>query len=168
MCCGVGVDELTDVIEAVVDGAADVEVDFDSPLPPLPPQPPRARAATAHANTFHFIPKNVAPTLLRSRSVSTPEIRIDPLTGLRAIVAGARAQRPGGGLSATPAPELDPAEDPFAEGNEQRTPPEVYAVRPNGGGPDTPGWTVRVVPNLYPGAVVVGSTRPARGHDRRG
>jgi UDPglucose--hexose-1-phosphate uridylyltransferase len=23
-------------------------------------------------------------------------------------------------------------------------------VRPDGGGPDTPGWTVRVVPNLYP------------------
>ena len=82
--------------------------------------------------------------------VSTPEIRIDPLTGLRAIVAGARAGRPGGGLRATPAPALDAAEDPFAEGNEDRTPPEVYAVRPGGGGPNTPGWTVRVVPNLYP------------------
>lgn len=82
--------------------------------------------------------------------MSTPEIRIDPLTGLRVIVAGARAQRPGGGLSATPAAALDPAEDPFAEGNEDQTPPEVSAVRPNGGGPNTPGWTVRVVPNLYP------------------
>ncbi|MBV9916004.1 MAG: GNAT family N-acetyltransferase, partial [Solirubrobacterales bacterium] len=48
--------------------------------------------------------------------MSAPEIRIDPLTGLRAIVAGARADRPGGELRATPAPELDPAEDPFAEG----------------------------------------------------
>jgi UDPglucose--hexose-1-phosphate uridylyltransferase len=79
-----------------------------------------------------------------------PEIRIDPLTGLRAIVAGDRATRPGGGLSAPPAPALDPETDPFAEGHEDRTPPEVYAVRPNGGAPDTPGWTVRVVPNLYP------------------
>jgi UDPglucose--hexose-1-phosphate uridylyltransferase len=26
----------------------------------------------------------------------------------------------------------------------------VYAVRPNGGAPNTPGWTVRVVPNLFP------------------
>jgi UDPglucose--hexose-1-phosphate uridylyltransferase len=26
----------------------------------------------------------------------------------------------------------------------------VYATRPNGGGADTPGWTTRVVPNLYP------------------
>jgi UDPglucose--hexose-1-phosphate uridylyltransferase len=79
-----------------------------------------------------------------------PEIRIDPLTGLRAIVAGDRASRPGGGLRAPVAPPLDPETDPFAEGHEDRTPPEVFAVRPNGGAPDTPGWTVRVVPNLYP------------------
>ena len=79
-----------------------------------------------------------------------PEIRIDPLTGQRAIVAGARAGRPGGELSATPPTPLDPETDPFAEGHEDRTPPEVYAVRPDGGEPNTPGWTVRVVPNLYP------------------
>jgi UDPglucose--hexose-1-phosphate uridylyltransferase len=78
------------------------------------------------------------------------EIRIDPLTGFRAIVAGDRAHRPGGGLSATPAPAIEREDDPFAEGHEDRTPPEVYAVRPSGGAPDTPGWTVRVVPNLYP------------------
>jgi UDPglucose--hexose-1-phosphate uridylyltransferase len=79
-----------------------------------------------------------------------PELRIDPLSGRRAIVAGARAGRPGGELSAPPVPPLDPETDPFAEGHEDRTPPEVYAMRPNGGGPNTPGWTVRVVPNLYP------------------
>ena len=79
-----------------------------------------------------------------------PELRIDPLSGRRAIVAGARAGRPGGELRATPAPEIDPSGDPFAEGHEDRTPPEVYAVRPNGGGPNSPGWLVRVVPNLYP------------------
>jgi UDPglucose--hexose-1-phosphate uridylyltransferase len=78
------------------------------------------------------------------------EIRIDPLTGLRAIVADDRARRPGGGLSATPPPALDRDSDPFADGHEDRTPPEVYAVRPGGGAPDTPGWTVRVVPNMYP------------------
>ncbi len=78
------------------------------------------------------------------------ELRIDPLTGQRALVAGARAQRPGGGLSATPAEALDREGDPFAEGHEDRTPPELYAVRPGGGAPDTPGWRVRVVPNLYP------------------
>jgi UDPglucose--hexose-1-phosphate uridylyltransferase len=79
-----------------------------------------------------------------------PEVRIDPLTGFRAIVAGDRVHRPGGELSATPAPAIARDDDPFAEGHEDRTPPEVYAVRPEGGGPNTPGWTVRVVPNLYP------------------
>jgi UDPglucose--hexose-1-phosphate uridylyltransferase len=79
-----------------------------------------------------------------------PEVRIDPLTGHKAIVAGDRASRPGGGLHAEPAEPLDPETDPFAEGHEDRTPPEVYAVRPGGGPADSPGWTVRVVPNLYP------------------
>ncbi len=79
-----------------------------------------------------------------------PELRIDPLTGLRAIVAAERADRPGGGPSTTPAEAIDPETDPFLEGHEDRTPPEVFAVRPGGGAPDTPGWTVRVVPNLYP------------------
>lgn len=79
-----------------------------------------------------------------------PEIRVDPLSGLRAIVAGDRATRPGGGLSAAPADPIDVASDPFAEGHEERTPPELFAVRPGGGTPDTPGWRVRVVPNLYP------------------
>jgi len=79
-----------------------------------------------------------------------PEVRIDPLSGQRAIIAGARAGRPGGELEATPAPAVDPASDPFAEGHEDRTPPEVYAVRPEGGARDGPGWAVRVVPNLYP------------------
>jgi UDPglucose--hexose-1-phosphate uridylyltransferase len=83
-----------------------------------------------------------------------PEIRIDPLSGHRTIVAGERSQRPGGAPTLTEAeraPEpIDPERDPFAEGNEDRTPPELYAVRPGGGVPDSPGWTVRVVPNLYP------------------
>ena len=79
-----------------------------------------------------------------------PEVRTDPITGLKTIIAADRATRPGGGLQATPADPLDPETDPFLEGHEDRTPPEVYAVRPGGGEPNTPGWTVRVVPNLYP------------------
>jgi UDPglucose--hexose-1-phosphate uridylyltransferase len=78
------------------------------------------------------------------------ELRVDPLTGLRSIIAAARADRPGGQFDLDPPPPIDPEHDPFAPGHEHQTPPEVYAVRPNGGGPDTPGWTVRVVPNLYP------------------
>jgi len=79
-----------------------------------------------------------------------PEVRVDPLTGLRAIVAAERANRPNAGLRAEAAPPLDPAGDPFAEGNEGKTPAEVFALREGGDGPDTPGWRVRVVPNLYP------------------
>lgn len=79
-----------------------------------------------------------------------PELRIDPLTGLKTIVAGERAGRPGGGFSADPQAPLDPDTDPFLEGHEDRTPPEVYALRAGQGGPDSPGWAVRVVPNLYP------------------
>ena len=63
-----------------------------------------------------------------------PELRVDPLSGQRAIVARDRAGRPGGGLSVAPPPAIDPESDPFAEGHEDRTPPELYAVRPNGGG----------------------------------
>jgi UDPglucose--hexose-1-phosphate uridylyltransferase len=89
-----------------------------------------------------------------------PELRVDPVSGDKVIVATERATRPGGGLRADPAPPLDPATDPFAEGHEDRTPPEVYALRPGGGPPDTPGWTVRVVPNLYP-ALALDAADPA-------
>jgi UDPglucose--hexose-1-phosphate uridylyltransferase len=88
-----------------------------------------------------------------------PELRVDPLTGLRSIVASERATRPGGGFHVDPPPPVDPETDPFAEGHEDRTPPELYAVRPAGGPPNSPGWTVRVVPNLYP-AVGPGSPAP--------
>ena len=39
---------------------------------------------------------------------------------------------------------------PFCGGSEDSTPPEVWAERPGGGHPDTPGWTARSVLNLYP------------------
>ena len=79
-----------------------------------------------------------------------PELRIDPLSGHRTIIAGERSRRPGGQPRCAPAEPIDPEQDPFAEGHEDRTPPELYALRPAGGAPDSPGWRVRVVPNLYP------------------
>jgi UDPglucose--hexose-1-phosphate uridylyltransferase len=81
-----------------------------------------------------------------------PELRQDPVTRQWVVVAPGRAQRPG----AAPTADVNlPTEDellscPFCEGREDRTPPETFAVRPAGGEPNTPGWTVRVVPNLYP------------------
>ena len=78
------------------------------------------------------------------------ELRIDPLSGHRTIVADERSRRPGGEPRCEPPEPIDPEKDPFAEGHEDRTPPELYALRPDGGPADSPGWTVRVVPNLYP------------------
>jgi UDPglucose--hexose-1-phosphate uridylyltransferase len=79
-----------------------------------------------------------------------PEVRVDPLSGRKVIVAGERSERPNGAPTCQPPAAIDPERDPFGEGHEDRTPPELYAVRPSGGPPDSPGWTARVVPNLYP------------------
>ena len=65
-------------------------------------------------------------------------------------MAGERSRRPGGEPTCSPPDPIDAERDPFAEGHEDRTPPELYAVRPAGGPADSRGWTVRVVPNLYP------------------
>jgi UDPglucose--hexose-1-phosphate uridylyltransferase len=55
---------------------------------------------------------------------------------------------------------------PFCEGREDRTPPEVFALPAEDRAPDTPGWRVRVVPNLYPAferqEVVIHSPRHVR------
>jgi UDPglucose--hexose-1-phosphate uridylyltransferase len=67
-----------------------------------------------------------------------------------------------------PPTPIDPGSDPFAEGHEDRTPPELYAVRPQGGAPDTPGWLVRVVPNLYPALRARGELAPQEPEPRPG
>ena len=85
-----------------------------------------------------------------SESSSAPEIRIDQLTGLRTLLAPGRAGRPGTLKPPESRPGTDPAQCPFCEGNEDRTPPEVDAIRPGGGAADGPGWLARTVPNLYP------------------
>ena len=79
-----------------------------------------------------------------------PELRIDPLSGHRTIVAGERSRRPGGAPRCEPPLPIERERDPFAEGHEDRTPPELYARRAPDSSPDGPGWTVRVVPNLFP------------------
>src|ERR1700685_3433382 len=82
-----------------------------------------------------------------------PEIRGAPRSGHKVIVAGERSLRPGGEPRCPAAQPIDVEKDPFAEGHEDRTPPELSAVRPDGGKTNSPGWTVRVVPNLYPALV---------------
>ena len=82
--------------------------------------------------------------------MSAPQVRIDQLTGLRSVLAPGRAERPDAFPAARIPPKAGGGECPFCDGHEDRTPPEVYAVRPGGGEANTPGWTSRVVPNLYP------------------
>jgi UDPglucose--hexose-1-phosphate uridylyltransferase len=78
-----------------------------------------------------------------------------------------RASRPGAAtLRVGPPTEEELATCPFCEGREDQTPPEVLAIAPPGREPDTPGWTVRVVPNKYPAfahhEVVIHSARHVR------
>jgi UDPglucose--hexose-1-phosphate uridylyltransferase len=79
-----------------------------------------------------------------------PDLRVDPLSGHKTIVAGERSRRPGAQPGCEAPETIDAEHDPFAEGHEDRTPPELDALRPGGGPPDSPGWVVRVVPNMYP------------------
>ena len=67
------------------------------------------------------------------------------------IVAGERAGRPGR-LASTfePRPPIDPESDPFLRGTRTGRRPRCTRCAPDGGAADTPGWKVRVVPNLYP------------------
>ena len=88
-----------------------------------------------------------------------PELRKDPIVGRWVIISTDRAKRPTdfvregvktkGGFC------------PFDYGNEGRTPSEILAYRPNSNGTsaqkDTPGWTVRVVPNKFPALGIEGN-----------
>ena len=77
------------------------------------------------------------------------EIRHDPLLDRWVILAPERAGRPQEKPGAPHASRTK--ECPFCEGNEKETPPELWARRDGrGAGPDSPGWTVRVVPNRFP------------------
>lgn len=84
---------------------------------------------------------------------ASPELRTDILTGRQCIIAPERAARPS---AFTPDPPLhrhasnSQPDDPFAEGNEQETPGERFALRAEDSKPNGPGWSLRVVPNRYP------------------
>lgn len=85
-----------------------------------------------------------------------PELRKDPIVGRWVIIATDRARRPtdfirervqirGSGFC------------PFCYGNESKTPPEILAYRSDGSRPNTPGWTLRVVPNKFPALGIEGT-----------
>ena len=90
-----------------------------------------------------------------------PELRKDPVVGRWVIISTERSRRPGHFTPESPGPGGN-GFSPFAEGREDMTPPEVWTDRPAGKPANSPGWTVRVVPNKFPALEIEGSL------DRRG
>jgi len=78
-----------------------------------------------------------------------PELRRDPVVGRWVSVAPGRAERPNALVRTLPDQD-DPASCPFCPGHEAMTPPELLVRRENGGAANTPGWSLRVVPNRFP------------------
>lgn len=95
--------------------------------------------------------------------MSAGEVRVDPLTGLRTIIAPGRAGRPHALAAVTPAGPVPVADDPFAPGHEDRTPPALLEVPHPEGRPGAGRWAVRVVPNRYP-ALTPDAADPERSH----
>ena len=84
-----------------------------------------------------------------------PELRKDPIVQRWVVMAPDRAKRPS---DVKDDPKFVEGEfDPFAEGNEAATPPEIMAYRNYGTQPNGPGWRVRVVPNKFPALQVEGN-----------
>ena len=88
------------------------------------------------------------------------ELRHDPIQRRWVIIATDRSKRPtdfipdhqeltGGAFC------------PFCPGHEDKTPPEITALREDGSQPNSPGWQVRVIPNKFPALMIEG------GLDRR-
>ncbi|MFH1202682.1 MAG: galactose-1-phosphate uridylyltransferase [Candidatus Omnitrophota bacterium] len=82
------------------------------------------------------------------------ELRKDPIVARWVIVETDEPKKPQDFET-----EMHPVKDdkcPFCYGNEAQTPPEIEAVRDSRTSPNTPGWTVRVVPNKFPALQVEG------------
>ncbi len=77
-----------------------------------------------------------------------PELRKDPVIGRWVIISTERAKRPHDFKQQKP--EAEEGECPFCPGREDRTPPEVFAIRPQGSQPNSSDWDVRVVPSISP------------------
>ncbi|MCM8811759.1 MAG: DUF4921 family protein [Candidatus Omnitrophica bacterium] len=87
-----------------------------------------------------------------------PELRKDPLTNRWVIISTERAKRPDEFLEITPDQDAAALEEcPFCAGNEIKTAPEITALRPAGGAPNSPGWSVRVIPSVAPVLRIEGS-----------
>jgi UDPglucose--hexose-1-phosphate uridylyltransferase len=78
-----------------------------------------------------------------------PQLRKDLTSRTWVIIANERGKRPHDFKVATDEKKGE-SNCPFCPGHEQETPPEVLALGREEQAPDTPGWSVRVVPNKFP------------------
>lgn len=89
------------------------------------------------------------------------ELRHDPISKRWVIIATERSRRP---MDYVPEPDTAPAGAfcPFCPGHEDKTPPEIVALREPGTAANAPGWSIRVIPNKFPALMIEGTP------DRRG
>jgi UDPglucose--hexose-1-phosphate uridylyltransferase len=81
------------------------------------------------------------------------ELRKDPVVGRWVIISTERAKRPQE-FPPEPAPRREGV-CPLCPGSERMTPPEILGYR-QGGQPNDPNWTLRVVPNKFPALRIEG------------
>jgi UDPglucose--hexose-1-phosphate uridylyltransferase len=81
------------------------------------------------------------------------ELRKDPVVGRWVIISTERAKRPQEFPPEPPARREGVC--PLCPGSERMTPPEILAFR-EGGNPNDPNWTLRVVPNKFPALQIEG------------
>ncbi|MFC1753125.1 galactose-1-phosphate uridylyltransferase [Thermoproteota archaeon] len=78
-----------------------------------------------------------------------PELRKDPILGRWVIISVERARRPNT-VESTIGKASPSGNCPFCRGREDKTPPEVFAIRKSGYNPNASDWDVRVVPSNAP------------------
>ena len=77
-----------------------------------------------------------------------PDLRQNPIIGRWVIVATDRSKRPTDFNRKPDVPRGGFC--PLCPGNEDKTPPEVFAIRDANSQSNKPGWKLRVVPNKFP------------------
>ena len=84
-----------------------------------------------------------------------PELRKDPITARWVIISTERGKRPMDFLRDEVVPG-DAKNCPFCPGQESKTANELLVYGRNGGGANSPGWSIRVVPNKFPALKIEG------------
>ena len=84
-----------------------------------------------------------------------PELRKDPITARWVIISTERGRRPMDFVRESVV-IAGPRGCPFCPGAENKTPPEILAYGRNGGGANSSGWSIRVVPNRFPALGIEG------------